>query len=257
VHVVLTKQTHRALCFAAGEFPSRFENLHSASVPEASFSDDLVFVMGERADRDGETIVFRSDNQWDGFQKSVFNYNATSGGSLPKGALHTTVDSHMDGDGWAWVTFKTVDAAACESTALVPTLMRKEQCGETRSAYGRTFASGACRDSDEGKLDYEACLSPIVLDAFSEYMLAHNKNRTMDNWQKGMPRKAYIKSLLRHTFDVWKIMRGIVVLDRKTKKRVTLIDALCACFFNVQGLMLEIILDREVEPEGEVKSERK
>ena len=33
----------------------------------------------------------------------------------------------------------------------------------------RQFETGAIRDDDEGKLDFEGCLSPLALEAFAEY----------------------------------------------------------------------------------------
>src|SRR5882724_7606971 len=54
----------------------------------------------------------------------------------------------------------------------------------------RVFASGATRDSDENKLDFEGLLSPLVLEEFAKYMHGKRKMpdgtmRDSDNWQKG------------------------------------------------------------------------
>ena len=53
----------------------------------------------------------------------------------------------------------------------------------------RTFDTGATRDSDNDKLDYEGFLSPLVLRRYAEYLHKHRKQsdgkiRTSDNWQK-------------------------------------------------------------------------
>ncbi len=77
----------------------------------------------------------------------------------------------------------------------------------------REFAGGAWRDTEEGKLDYEAFLSPLVLQAYAKYL---HKHRTMpdgslrdgDNWQNGIPLDVYMKSMLRHVVDVWLHHRG-------------------------------------------------
>ena len=52
----------------------------------------------------------------------------------------------------------------------------------------RSFDTGATRDTEEGKLDYEGFFTPRVLEAYARYM---NFNRTMrdgsirasDNWR--------------------------------------------------------------------------
>src|SRR4051812_32335840 len=72
----------------------------------------------------------------------------------------------------------------------------------------RNFDSGATRDSDDSKIDYEGIMSPLVLQAFGEYMTKHSiqadgERRTSDNWQKGIPKDAYMKSGFRHFMDWW------------------------------------------------------
>lgn len=101
----------------------------------------------------------------------------------------------------------------------------------------RTFDTGASRDTDEGKLDFEAFFSPLVFECYGEFM---HKNRVMkdgslrdgDNWQKGIPKTVYMKSLWRHFFDAWKILRGYPC-------KSSLRDALCGILFNTQGLLHE------------------
>ncbi len=101
----------------------------------------------------------------------------------------------------------------------------------------QTFESGATRDSDGDKPDYEGFLSPLVLVRYGEYMVKHRKQadgalRDSDNWQKGIPLKNYIKSALRHIMDVWLEHRG-----HKTKEGIE--EALCAAMFNVMGYLHE------------------
>lgn len=106
----------------------------------------------------------------------------------------------------------------------------------------RTHTTGATRDNEEGKLDYEGFLSPQVLEEFAKYMNQHRVQadgalRDSDNWQKGMPREWYIKSLWRHFMDLWMIHRGISRIDPKDGHEITVKEAGCAIIFNVQGYM--------------------
>lgn len=113
----------------------------------------------------------------------------------------------------------------------------------------RTFPTGATRDMDNTKLDYEGFLSPFVLERFSQYMHeCRLRNipegqlvRGSDNWQKGMPFDAYMKSMVRHLVDAWKDHRamGPATYDEAEKKRE---DTLCAILFNVQGYLLELLM---------------
>jgi hypothetical protein len=103
----------------------------------------------------------------------------------------------------------------------------------------RKFDTGATRDTDENKYDYEGFYSPIVMERFAEYMTKHRIQsdgglRASDNWQKGIPKDAYMKSGLRHVHDWWKQHRGYEGQD-------TLEDSLCAVLFNVQGYLFEIL----------------
>lgn len=104
----------------------------------------------------------------------------------------------------------------------------------------REFATGATRNDDTGKLDYDGFLSPLALEAFAKYMHQHRiqadgKLRDSDNWQKGMPIEQYRKSLWRHFFDVWRISRGY------DADGVDLVEALCAVLFNAQGMLHETL----------------
>jgi len=111
----------------------------------------------------------------------------------------------------------------------------------------RKFETGATRDSDENKLDYEGFLHPAVLEAFSAYMHTHRKQadgslRSSDNWQKGIPRDAYRKSLLRHVMTAWKLWRGWTVEPESiggVMRAPTMLECLCGILFNTQGLILE------------------
>ena len=108
----------------------------------------------------------------------------------------------------------------------------------------RTFASGATRNVDNNKLDYEGFLSPLVLEAFAKYMHRHRKQadgsmRASDNWQKGMGKDVYIKSLFRHFHDLWLLHRGHQPRSPETGEPVVIEDAIAACLFNLQGYLHE------------------
>ena len=108
----------------------------------------------------------------------------------------------------------------------------------------RQFETGATRNVDENKYDYEGFLSPIALKAFAEYMhnnrvQADGKLRDSDNWQKGIPLDSYMKSMYRHFFSVWENHRGI-------KSDEDIITSLCALMFNVQGYLHEYLKDNNL-----------
>ena len=105
----------------------------------------------------------------------------------------------------------------------------------------RQFESGAIRDSDTEKYDYEGFLSPLVLERFAEYMhknrkLADGSMRGSDNWQQGIPKEQYMKSGLRHVMDAWLEHRGY-------EGREDMEEALCGILFNVMGYMHELLIE--------------
>jgi hypothetical protein len=112
----------------------------------------------------------------------------------------------------------------------------------------RTFETGATRNVDTSKHDYEGFVSPLVLEGYGRYMHAHRVQadgslRASDNWQKGIPIAAYRSSLIRHVFTAWSIWRGWPVPAEQvgTEKIVpTLKDTLYAILFNVMGYLHEI-----------------
>jgi hypothetical protein len=111
---------------------------------------------------------------------------------------------------------------------------------------GRNFESGAYRDSEDGKLDFEGFLSPAVLFEFADYMHEHRTQsngevRDSDNWQKGIPRDVYMKSMFRHFMDVWANHRDPAGMHPQDQ-----LDALMALLFNVQGYAHEILEGRSI-----------
>lgn len=106
----------------------------------------------------------------------------------------------------------------------------------------RTFGSGATRHTDIDKLDYEGFLSPLVLERYAQYLHKHRKQadgklRDSDNWQKGIPRDAYIKSAWRHLMAWWKKHRG-----HETQEEIE--DDICAVIFNTMGYLHELLKDK-------------
>jgi hypothetical protein len=109
----------------------------------------------------------------------------------------------------------------------------------------RQFASGATRDTDKDKLDYESFLSPLVLERYAKYL---HKNRRMkdgslrdgDNWQKGIPTSVYMKSMWRHFMDVWKLHRNSSI-SSDANKMCEQEEALCAVIFNASGYLHELL----------------
>ena len=101
----------------------------------------------------------------------------------------------------------------------------------------RRFETGATRDTDAGKFDYEGFLSPLVLARYAAYMhknrvQADGSLRDSDNWQKGIPQTAYMKSAWRHFLSWWSHHRNVPTDE-------SLEDALCAMLFNVSGYLHE------------------
>lgn len=114
------------------------------------------------------------------------------------------------------------------------------------NAQVRVFDSGATRNLDAEKLDYEGFLSPLVLRRYAEYMHGHRvlpdgALRDSDNWQRGIPRPVYMKSGFRHFFDWWAEYRGLPTAEGEEA-------ALCALLFNVSGYLHELLKAKQSPP---------
>lgn len=123
---------------------------------------------------------------------------------------------------------------------------------DTEGGQVARFASGATRDTDAGKLDYEGFLSPLVLRRFAHYMHKHRQQsdgtvRDGDNWQRGMTRKRYRQSLLRHVMELWLVERGAGHAPASARDPQDEDEILCAILFNAQGLLLERLLGRDLQ----------
>ncbi len=110
------------------------------------------------------------------------------------------------------------------------------------SGLQQDFETGATRSADDHKIDFEGHLSPEALHYFAEYMHRNRvqrdgKVRASDNWQLGIPAHKYVKSLLRHTFDLWRAWRGTITYNPDNGKVQPMADLLAAIIFNAQGLL--------------------
>lgn len=105
----------------------------------------------------------------------------------------------------------------------------------------REFNTGATRDSDEDKLDYDGFLSPLVLRRYAEYMHKHRrqadeKMRASDNWKRGIPIDQYMKSKWRHFMETW-------ILHHTPGKKASpeVEESLCAELFNTMGMLYQLL----------------
>ncbi len=102
----------------------------------------------------------------------------------------------------------------------------------------RNFKSGATRNSDQDKYDYEGFICPLVMERFGEYMHKHRKQadgklRDSDNWQNLFGDKhedVCMKSAFRHFHSWWKAHRGY-----KTEESIE--ESICALIFNAQAYL--------------------
>lgn len=109
----------------------------------------------------------------------------------------------------------------------------------------RQFETGATRDKNANKYDYEGFLCPLVIREYGAYM---HKNRLQkdgtlrasDNWQNGIPKDSYMESIWRHFHDLWTLHRGYEAVDFEGKP-VTIKEALCGIMFNAMGYLHEVI----------------
>lgn len=100
----------------------------------------------------------------------------------------------------------------------------------------REFPSGATRDTDDGKLDFEGFFSPSVLERRAQFMHKHRiqadgRLRASDNWQRGIPLDAYMKSAWRHFFSWWQ--------GHRSNEDVQ--EEICALMFNCEGYLAELL----------------
>lgn len=122
----------------------------------------------------------------------------------------------------------------------------KPVVGEVDAPAMRVFETGATRSPLVGKPSYMGYLSPLVLERYGCYMLAHEvqedgQRREAGNWKKGMPPGTYLDSLLRHLMDWWLIQEGYPERARTPD----LEEALCGVLFNVCGALHEALKEQQ------------
>lgn len=121
----------------------------------------------------------------------------------------------------------------------------------TKKEAMTAMESGATRSSSEGKPDYRGYISPLALRMFGEYMLRHQtqadgKQRSSDNWKKGMPLERYIESLMRHNVAFHEVWDRYVAGGLQPGDVAVLEEEMAAMYFNVQGWMHEWVKNRAV-----------
>jgi hypothetical protein len=97
-----------------------------------------------------------------------------------------------------------------------------------------------------------AGLDPAVLERYATYMHGHRKQadgklRASDNWKKGIPREAYMKSLWRHMHDFWSLHHG----QAASSPDVDMEEALCAILFNTMGYLHTVLTEPPTTPTPE------
>jgi len=117
------------------------------------------------------------------------------------------------------------------------------------------LSTGASRSQGEGKLQYAGYESPLVTNAFAQYMRAHQyqkdgKIRAADNWQQGIPLNRYLDSLVRHVMDLqlahagfWKLT-ALYQENPEFSEADLITETLCAIRFNVSGYLFEVLLEK-------------
>lgn len=108
----------------------------------------------------------------------------------------------------------------------------------------REFEGGGTRDTEDGKIDPEGCLNPLVIKAFGEYMRRHQETanglRGSDNWQHLFGEDHLdicLKSAWRHFLDLWLEHRGY-------KSRDGIEEAIYGLMFNLNAYAYKIELDK-------------
>lgn len=127
----------------------------------------------------------------------------------------------------------------------------------------RTFESGAIRDVDTHKLDYEGHLSPLAIEAYTSYLsqkrrLPDGTLRDSDNWQLGFGAASWMQSLLRHVMQLWLLHRGWPAYETMPdgrRRKVTKREALCAILFNIFGQLHELVIAEDLTDEKEAEAE--
>jgi len=112
------------------------------------------------------------------------------------------------------------------TSGITPTLLPPPRPDRT------LFATGAQRDTQEGKPNFYECLSPFAQWRYGLYMAKASAKYGADNWTKGIPIESYIKSLERHLLKLKAQLKYGIEMEPG-------VDHAAAIMFNIQGLMHE------------------
>jgi hypothetical protein len=145
----------------------------------------------------------------------------------------------LSGEDWGVYNLSETEAVAQNRAANFrgPLEIRKPFTFSEKAPV-RTFSTGATRDTEDGKLDYDGFLSPLALKRYAEYMHEHRTQpdgtlRPGDNWKKGIPLDAYAKSEWRHHMEFWSLHHGVGDGDIQS--------SICATIFNLFGYLHELL----------------
>lgn len=111
----------------------------------------------------------------------------------------------------------------------------------------RKFNTGAVRDVSLDKENYIEGISWLALQRFARYMDSKAVKYGTGNWQKGIPSKSYIESLLRHVQKFISEWQYGICVEKD--------DHLSAIAFNLFGLMHELELYKHKKGRIEVSEE--
>ena len=111
------------------------------------------------------------------------------------------------------------------------------------------YESGATREDDADKLDLEGFLSPLVMEAYAQYMHFHQKlpdgtMRAGSDWQNGIPFNRLMRSMWRHFKDCWLEHRLWPTRDGR-------VFNLCALLFNANTYLHQVL---EADPHALTKA---
>lgn len=177
----------------------------------------------------------------------ICEWHTRHGLSLPKRAVPVVTQEQRANAEHARVQAQTRSLGPSPDTFINKACWISENGPELKALPRiRTFDTGATRNSDANKPDYEGYLSPQVIEAFGRYMTKHRVQedgsiRASDNWQKGIPRNVYMKSGFRHFMDCWKLHRRLETDKGDFLQCSLLEESLCALLFNVMGYLHEFL----------------
>lgn len=114
-----------------------------------------------------------------------------------------------------------------------------ESAEEIRPGKIIRYEQGATREGEDDKLDIEGFLSPLVIEAYSQYMHFNRKlpdgtMRSGSDWQNGMPFNRLMRSMWRHFKDCWMEHRLWTTKEGR-------VFALCGLLFNTIAYLHQVL----------------